>query len=53
MERVLITGANGFIGRAVTALAAKEKDWQIYRLVSGIKTSAPPPADTKYSNCIG
>ena len=42
MERVLITGANGFIGRAVTALAAKEKDWQIYRLVSGIKTSAPP-----------
>lgn len=42
MEKVLITGAGGFIGRAVVALAAKEKDWEIYRLASGRPTPPSP-----------
>lgn len=44
MEKVLITGASGFIGRAITTVAAMEKDWDIYGVVSGRRTVAPPPA---------
>lgn len=42
----MITGAGGFIGRAVTKLATKEENWEIYILSSGRRKSAPmqPPA---------
>lgn len=43
MEKVLITGASGFIGRAITTVAAMEKDWDIYGVVSGRRTVTPPP----------
>ena len=35
MEKVLITGASGFIGRAITSVAARESDWDVYAVVSG------------------
>ena len=46
MERMLITGAGGFIGQAITKLAAREENWEIYVLSSGRRKSAPtqPPA---------
>lgn len=49
MEKVLITGAGGFIGRAVTELAVREQGWDVYRLVSG----RPPPRihSQKHPHC--
>lgn len=43
MERVLITGASGFIGNAVTALAAQHPNWQVYALMSGRRKAVFPP----------
>lgn len=34
-KRLLITGASGFIGRAITAVIAKRGGWEIYALTSG------------------
>lgn len=48
MEKVLITGASGFIGRAITTLASMEEDWEVYGLVSGRN---PPPPQTPDSYC--
>lgn len=42
MQKVLITGASGFIGKAVTALAAQKGDWDVYALSSGRKKSSSP-----------
>lgn len=36
----MITGASGFIGRAITKLAARENAWEIYVLSSGRRKSA-------------
>lgn len=35
MKKVLITGASGFIGKAITSAAAKEPDWEVYAVISG------------------
>lgn len=40
MEKILITGAGGFIGRAIAKLAAGEKDWEVYILSSGRRKNA-------------
>lgn len=37
MEKVLLTGASGFIGRRAVAAAAKRPDWNVYALSSGRK----------------
>lgn len=34
-KRLLITGASGFIGRAVTAAMARRPGWEVYALTSG------------------
>lgn len=43
MERILIIGASGFIGSAVTALAAQHQDWEVYALISGRRQVFFPP----------
>lgn len=37
MEKVLLTGASGFIGRRVAAAAVRRPDWKVYALSSGRK----------------
>ncbi len=40
MKKVLVTGASGFIGRAVTELAASQSAWQVHAVISGRKPAA-------------
>jgi UDP-glucose 4-epimerase len=35
MQKVLITGASGFIGRSITAMAAKQPEWDVHAVISG------------------
>lgn len=43
MERVLLTGASGFIGRRAVAAAAGRPDWEVFALSSGRKNRAHEP----------
>lgn len=44
MTRVLITGASGFLGSAITAQAALRSDWEVYAVTSGRRPVAFPPS---------
>jgi nucleoside-diphosphate-sugar epimerase len=45
-ERLLITGASGFLGKRITRMAVAEGKWEIYALTSGRK-SVSFPKDVK------
>lgn len=40
MEKILLTGASGFIGRRTVVAAAQKPDWKIYALSSGRKSQS-------------
>ena len=46
MKKLLITGASGFIGAAVTALAVQQPDWQVFALTSGRRPVCFPEGAT-------
>lgn len=50
MEKVLITGASGFIGRRVVAAAAQRPDWTVYALSSGRRQL--PEAEFPWSGTV-
>lgn len=46
MKKVFITGASGFIGAAVTTLAAEQAEWELFALTSGRRSVYLPDGVT-------